>query len=136
MNAGASPSEPVLVAAGILVRDGRVLLARRPDGKHLAGLWEFPGGKVEPGDSPEAALVRELREELGLEISRFRPFLFAHHAYPEKTVLLLAYLCTIDEDPLHASVDWRWQPIRDLDPAAMPDADRPSVESLQEVRIS
>ncbi len=79
-----APAPPLLVAAGILVRDGRVLLSRRPAGAHLAGLWEFPGGKVEPGESPEAALVRELREELGLEISRFRPFRFAYHAYPEK----------------------------------------------------
>ena len=126
---------PQLVAAGILVRHGRVLLAQRAPGTHLAGLWEFPGGKVEPGESPEEALVREVREELGIEISRFRPFQFAHHAYPEKTVLLLAYLCAIDEDPLHAAVAWRWLPIRELDPAAMPEADRPIVESLQEVRI-
>jgi 8-oxo-dGTP diphosphatase len=125
----------VLVAAGILVRGGRVLLARRPEGKHLAGLWEFPGGKVEPGESPDAALVRELREELGVELERFRPFRFAHHVYPETTVLLLAYLCAIDEDPRDASVDWRWQAIADLDAAAMPAADASLVEDLREVNL-
>jgi 8-oxo-dGTP diphosphatase len=131
----ASPfSAPEIVAAGILIRGGRVILSQRPAGKHLAGLWEFPGGKMEPGESPEAALVREVREELGIEIAGFRPFRFSHHAYPEKTVLLLAYLCEIDEDPLHASVVWRWQPIRDLRSADMPAADRSIVESLQEVR--
>ncbi|MGH9444005.1 MAG: (deoxy)nucleoside triphosphate pyrophosphohydrolase [Thermoanaerobaculia bacterium] len=129
-----TPPAPLLVAAGILIRDGRVLLARRPAGSHLAGLWEFPGGKVEPGESPERALVREIREELGLEISRFRPFRFSHHAYPEKTVLLLSYLCAIDEDPPRPAVVWKWQPLRELDPDVMPEADREIVESLQEVR--
>ncbi len=128
--------DPVIVAAGVLVREGRVLLAKRPEGKHLAGLWEFPGGKVEPGESPEDALVREVREELGVELTRFRPFRFAHHVYPETTVLLLTYLCSIDEDPLHASVDWRWLAIDDLDPAAMPAADAPIVESLRQARFS
>src|SRR6266478_3393599 len=117
---GAEAARPiVLVAAVALIdADGRVLLAQRPEGKHLAGLWEFPGGKVEPGESPEAALVREVREELGIRIDRFRPFGFAHHAYPEKSVLLLAYLCAIDAEPVDASVVWRWQAIRDLDPAS------------------
>jgi 8-oxo-dGTP diphosphatase len=125
-------SRAELVAAGILVRDGQVLLSRRPEGKHLAGLWEFPGGKVEPGETPEAALVREVREELGLELRAFRPFSFVHHAYPEKTVLLLAYLCPIEHDPNDAPTVWRWQPIQDLDPASMPEADRAIVESLRE----
>ena len=131
---GGAPA-PLLVAAGILIRDGRVLLSRRPAGTHLAGLWEFPGGKVEPGESPDAALLREVKEELGIGIARYRPFRFAHHSYPEKTVLLLSYLCDIDEDPLHASVAWKWRPIREIDPAEMPEADRPIVESLQEVTI-
>jgi 8-oxo-dGTP diphosphatase len=131
----ASPNGPLLVAAGILVRAGRVLLARRPAGKHLAGLWEFPGGKVEPGESPDAALVREVREELGVELARFRPFQFAHHVYPETTVLLLTYICAIDEDPRAASVDWRWQTIADLDPASMPAADASIVTSLRETSL-
>ena len=125
-------SRAELVAAGILVRDGQVLLSLRPEGKHLAGLWEFPGGKVEPGETPEAALVREVREELGLELGDFRPFSFVHHAYPEKTVLLLAYLCPIDHDPNGAAAVWRWQPLNELDPAAMPEADRAIVDSLRQ----
>src|SRR5215218_5373588 len=76
----------VLVAAVALVdADGRVLLAERPAGKHLAGLWEFPGGKVQPGETPEAALIRELAEELGINTSEtcLAPFTFASYAYPE-----------------------------------------------------
>src|SRR5207249_8873973 len=76
----------VLVAAVALIdADGRVLLAERPVGKHLAGMWEFPGGKVQPGETPEVALIRELAEELGIDVvaSCLAPFTFASHAYPE-----------------------------------------------------
>src|SRR6266700_2255218 len=82
---GAEPARPiVLVAAVALIDpDGRVLLAERPAGKHLAGLWEFPGGKVQPGETPEAALIRELHEELGINVaaSCLAPFTFASHDY-------------------------------------------------------
>jgi 8-oxo-dGTP diphosphatase len=73
----------LVVAVALIDVDGRVLIARRPEGKQLAGLWEFPGGKVEPGERPEAALIRELREELGIEVSEscLSPFVFASHAY-------------------------------------------------------
>jgi 8-oxo-dGTP diphosphatase len=81
----------VLVAAGVLVEGGRVLLTRRPGGTHLAGLWEFPGGKVEPGESPEEALVRELQEELAVQV-RVGPVLdVTFWRYPNKDVLLLFY---------------------------------------------
>ena len=86
----------VLVAAAALIdAEGRVLLARRPEGKQMAGLWEFPGGKVEPGETPEAALVRELREELGigLEEACMAPFTFASHAYERFHLLMPLYLC-------------------------------------------
>src|SRR2546430_15984199 len=86
----------VLVAAVALVdADGRVLLAERPEGKHLAGLWEFPGGKVQPGETPEAALIRELEEELGIDVvaSCLAPFTFASHAYPEFHLLMPLYDC-------------------------------------------
>jgi 8-oxo-dGTP diphosphatase len=88
---------PILIVAACALIDanGRVLLTRRPEGKHLAGLWEFPGGKVEAGEQPEAALIRELREELGIEIEHrsLAPLTFASHAYPEFHLLMPLYLC-------------------------------------------
>jgi 8-oxo-dGTP diphosphatase len=86
----------VLVAAAALVdADGRVLLAQRPLGKSMAGLWEFPGGKVNPGETPEAALVRELSEELGVDVaaSCLAPFTFASHSYPDFHLLMPLYVC-------------------------------------------
>jgi 8-oxo-dGTP diphosphatase len=86
----------VLVAAVALVdTDGRVLLAERPPGKHLAGLWEFPGGKVDSGETPEAALVRELAEELGIDVHEtcLAPLTFASHAYPDFHLLMPLYVC-------------------------------------------
>ena len=85
----------VIVAAGVLMEGGRVLLSQRKAGGHLEGLWEFPGGKVEAGEQPEAALIRELREELGIEIEHrsLAPLTFASHAYPEFHLLMPLYLC-------------------------------------------
>ena len=75
--------------------DGRVLIAQRPEGKQLAGLWEFPGGKVEPGERPEQALIRELKEELGIDVTEacLAPFVFASHAYETFHLLMPLYLC-------------------------------------------
>ena len=86
----------VLVSAVALIdADGRVLLAQRPEGKPLAGLWEFPGGKVETGETPEAALIRELKEELGIDTwqSCLAPLSFASHAYPEFHLLMPLFAC-------------------------------------------
>jgi 8-oxo-dGTP diphosphatase len=86
----------VLVSAAALIdRDGRVLLAQRPEGKSMAGLWEFPGGKVEPDETPEAALVRELNEELGIETwdSCLAPLTFASHAYDDFHLLMPLFAC-------------------------------------------
>lgn len=86
----------LLVAAVALIdADGRVLLAQRPEGKSLAGLWEFPGGKVEPGESPEACLIRELKEELGIDTwkSCLAPLTFASHAYEDFHLLMPLYAC-------------------------------------------
>jgi 8-oxo-dGTP diphosphatase len=86
----------VLVAAVALVdRDGRVLLSQRPEGKAMAGLWEFPGGKVEVNETPEAALIRELHEELGIDTweSCLAPLTFASHAYPEFHLLMPLFAC-------------------------------------------
>jgi 8-oxo-dGTP diphosphatase len=86
----------LLVAAVALIdADGRVLLAQRPPGKSLAGLWEFPGGKVEPGEVPEAALIRELQEELGIDTQAacLAPLTFASHSYPEFHLLMPLFAC-------------------------------------------
>ena len=86
----------LLVSAVALIDpEGRVLLAQRPEGKSLAGLWEFPGGKVDPGETPEAALIRELHEELGIETwhSCLAPLTFASHSYPDFHLLMPLYVC-------------------------------------------
>lgn len=81
----------IVVAAGLVVRDGRVLISRRPEGRHQGGKWEFPGGKLEVGESPEEALVRELREELGIETKTGRIREVKFYQYPDRDVLLLFY---------------------------------------------
>jgi 8-oxo-dGTP diphosphatase len=86
----------VLVSAVALIDpDGRILLARRPEGKSMAGLWEFPGGKVNAGETPEAALIRELAEELGIDVaaSCLAPFTFASHTYPDFHLMMPLYVC-------------------------------------------
>src|SRR5947207_13459431 len=95
MPATAAETRIVLVSAVALVdADGRVLLAQRPAGKAMAGLWEFPGGKVDPGETPETALIRELTEELGIDItaSCLAPFTFASHTYPDFLPLMPIYV--------------------------------------------
>jgi 8-oxo-dGTP diphosphatase len=96
MTDGLAHPPVVLVAAVALIDvDGRILLAQRPEGKSMAGLWEFPGGKVEQGESPEAALMRELHEELGIETwqSCLAPLTFASHAYERFHLLMPLYAC-------------------------------------------
>jgi 8-oxo-dGTP diphosphatase len=85
----------LVVAVALIDADGRVLLAQRPPGKSLAGLWEFPGGKVEPGEVPEAALIRELHEELGIDTwaSCLAPLTFASHSYPDFHLLMPLFAC-------------------------------------------
>ena len=96
-----TPGDPlpmVLVVAGALVdADGRVLIARRPEGKRMAGLWEFPGGKVAPGETPEEALIRELHEELGVDTreSCLAPIAFASHRYDDFHLLMPLYVCRV-----------------------------------------
>ena len=83
------------VVAALIVRDGRLLIARRPEGKHMAGRWEFPGGKLEKGESPEEAIEREIREELAAEIRAGRVYQAIAYSYPEKDVLLLFYAASV-----------------------------------------
>ncbi|MDQ1304172.1 MAG: 8-oxo-dGTP diphosphatase, partial [Pseudomonadota bacterium] len=89
---GLTPPELILVAAGVL-RDasGRVLIAQRPDGKHAAGFWEFPGGKIQAGESPLQALCRELAEEIGIVVSAATPLMTFRHSYPERVVELQVF---------------------------------------------
>jgi 8-oxo-dGTP diphosphatase len=92
---GPASSVLLVVAVALIDAQGRILLARRPAGKKMAGLWEFPGGKMDPGETPEAALVRELAEELGIEVSPgdLAPFVFASHAYEKFHLLMPVFLC-------------------------------------------
>jgi 8-oxo-dGTP diphosphatase len=128
----------ILVAAVVLVdADGRVLLAQRPEGKAMAGLWEFPGGKVDPGETPEAALIRELAEELGIDVtaSCLAPFTFASHAYPDFHLLMPLYVCHkwsgIPAAREGQRLSWVW-PARIAD-YPMPPADKPLVAMLRDL---
>ena len=127
----------VLVSAVALIDvDGRVLLARRPEGKSLAGLWEFPGGKVEEGETPEAALIRELREELGIETwnSCLAPLTFASHGYEDFHLLMPLFACRRWEgvpNPREGQ-SLKWVRAADLRSYPMPPADLPLIAILQD----
>ena len=126
-------SAPLLVVCAALVDGhGRVLLAERPAGKPMAGLWEFPGGKLQGDETPEAALARELREELGIAIAAPEPLAFASHAYAAFHVLLLLYLCRRWSGAPAAREGQRlaWVEPQRLGAYAMPAADRPLVAAL------
>jgi 8-oxo-dGTP diphosphatase len=124
----------LVVACALVDADGRVLIAQRPEGKQLAGLWEFPGGKLEAGESPEEALVRELREELGIEtkIACLAPLTFASHAYESFHLLMPLYVCRRYEGTPaaleHQAIKWV-KPNR-LRDHPMPDADIPLIAHL------
>jgi 8-oxo-dGTP diphosphatase len=127
----------VLVAACALIdADGRVLLARRPEGKKMAGLWEFPGGKLNPGETPETALIRELREELGIDVARncLAAFTFASHAYPAFHLLMPLFLCRRWQGIVTAREGQAlaWVSPDKLSDYRMPDADRPLVPLLRD----
>ena len=127
----------VLVSAVALIDvEGRILLAQRPEGKSMAGLWEFPGGKVEPGETPEAALVRELHEELGIETwdSCLAPLTFASHSYPEFHLLMPLFACR-KWDGIPQSQEGQalsWVRARDLRDYPMPPADEPLIPILRD----
>jgi 8-oxo-dGTP diphosphatase len=133
-----SPTRLVLVAACALVDpDGRVLVAQRPEGKAMAGLWEFPGGKLDAGETPERCLVRELHEELGIdtEASCLAPLTFASHGYPDFHLLMPLYVCRVwrgTPAPREAQA-LRWVRPTKLRELAMPAADAPLIAPLIEL---
>jgi 8-oxo-dGTP diphosphatase len=125
----------VLVAACALVdSDGRVLIAQRPEGKSMAGLWEFPGGKIELGEQPEQSLIRELQEELGVTVKPecLAPLTFASHAYPDFHLLMPLYICRRWEGFVEAREKQRlkWVRPNELRNYAMPPADEPLISHL------
>jgi 8-oxo-dGTP diphosphatase len=124
----------VVVAVALVDPDDRVLLAQRPEGKALAGLWEFPGGKLERGERPEQALIRELREELGIEVKAacLAPLTFASHAYDDFHLLMPLYICRRWEGFVHPREGQalKWAKARTLRDYLMPPADAPLIPHL------
>jgi 8-oxo-dGTP diphosphatase len=116
---------PILVGAAVVIHGGRVLLTRRREGTHLAGCWEFPGGKLEEDESPEACVARECREECGIDVRVGDILDVTHHRYPGKTVLLLFYACELQAGEVrHLGVaDHAWVEAADLDRYELPPAD-------------
>jgi 8-oxo-dGTP diphosphatase len=128
-------SKLVLVAACALIdADGRVLIAQRPEGKPMAGLWEFPGGKVEPNERPEDTLIRELKEELDIAVSEacLAPLTFASHTYPDFHLLMPLYVCRRWEGMVRAMEGQRltWVRPNRLRDYEMPPADLPLISHL------
>jgi 8-oxo-dGTP diphosphatase len=127
----------LVVACALIDPDGRVLLAQRPPEKAMGGLWEFPGGKVEPGETPEATLIRELAEELGIAVQEacLAPFTFASHAYTDFHLLMPLYVCRRwDGAPQaleHAAI--KWVRPKDMGAYPMPAADLPLVPMLRDL---
>ena len=127
----------ILVSAVALIDpDGRILLAQRPEGKSLAGLWEFPGGKVEPGETPEAALIRELKEELGIDTfaSCLAPLTFASHSYPDFHLLMPLFVCRKWQGIANGAEgqNLAWVRAENLRNYPMPPADLPLIPILRD----
>src|SRR6201986_3811397 len=127
----------LVVACALIDADKRVLIAQRPEGKSMAGLWEFPGGKVEPGERPEATLIRELHEEIGITVAEpcLAPLTFASHAYDSFHLLMPLYICRryegIPQGREGQAIKWvRPQALRDY---PMPPADEPLIPFLQDL---
>ena len=133
----AQPTKVVLVSAVALIDvEGRVLLAQRPKGKSMAGLWEFPGGKVEPGETPEAALIRELQEELGIDTwqSCLAPLTFASHTYDDFHLLMPLFACRKWQGIVQSKENQalKWVRANELSKYPMPPADIPLIPILRD----
>jgi 8-oxo-dGTP diphosphatase len=126
-----------VVAAALVDRDNRVLIAQRPEGKSLAGLWEFPGGKLDDGETPEAALVRELKEELGIDVclTCLAPFTFASHSYDGFHLMMPLYVCRSWDGEITAreGQNLKWVRAKDLPDYPMPAADIPLIPWLKDL---
>ncbi|WP_332685806.1 8-oxo-dGTP diphosphatase MutT [Bosea sp. (in: a-proteobacteria)] len=124
----------LVVACALVDSDNRVLVTQRPEGKSLAGLWEFPGGKLEAGERPEPALIRELAEELGITVQEacLAPLTFASHAYPEFHLLMPLYICRRWEGSVASQEGQalKWVRAGKLRELAMPPADEPLIPHL------
>jgi len=127
----------LVVAVALIDADDRLLIAQRPEGKALAGLWEFPGGKIDAGERPEEALIRELREELGITVKEacLAPLTFASYAYPEFHLLMPLYVCRRWEGFVQSREGQalKWVRARDLRQYPMPPADEPLIPPLVEL---
>ncbi|HIJ43182.1 MAG: (deoxy)nucleoside triphosphate pyrophosphohydrolase [Rhodospirillales bacterium] len=133
-----APLPLLLVAAAALIdADGRVLLARRPKGKPMAGLWEFPGGKVGDGETPEGALIRELGEELAIDVTEscLAPFTFASHSYGDFHLLMALYVCRVWKGIAAAAEgqELKWVRPTGMAELPMPAADRPLAAMLRDL---
>ena len=124
--------KPIDVAAGLVFHRQKLLITQRPEGSHLAGLWEFPGGKREPGESFEECLIRELREELGIEVALGQAFEEITHDYPEKTVHLKFFLCRLAKGEPRAigCAAYEWATREGLAKRDFPSADERLLERL------
>ena len=127
----------LVVAVALVDPDGRVLIAQRPEGKNMAGLWEFPGGKVEAGERPEDALIRELSEELGITVKEacLAPFTFASHSYEKFHLLMPLYVCRRWEGMVQSrhQAALKWVRPREMGGYPMPAADLPLIPMLRDL---
>jgi 8-oxo-dGTP diphosphatase len=123
----------IQVVAAVICRDGKILITRRPDTVHLPGLWEFPGGKVEQGETLKAALMREIREEVGLDVIVFNQCLSIEHEYPRKSVQLHFFNCAIvaGEPRAIQVAEFNWAAPPELVAYPFPEADREIILQLQ-----
>lgn len=131
------PINLILVAAVIMMDiEGRILIAQRPKGKNMAGLWEFPGGKVEKGETPERALIRELKEELNIDTTEscLAAFTFASHSYDDFHLLMPVYVCRKWDGVLQAreGQNLKWAKIKELKNYPMPPADEPLIAMIRD----
>src|SRR4051812_14745121 len=138
ISAPQTPVKTVWVSAVALVdADGRVLLAQRPAGKTMAGLWEFPGGKIEAGETPEQALVRELKEELGIDTSSscLAPLTFASHSYDDFHLMMPLYVCRVWQGQVvgREGQKFVWAYPKDFDKYPMPPADIPLIPAIRDL---